>query len=98
MVNERNLILNATKTSTTRTCCTRLTQARTFIALTVLCITPVYAYIDPGTGSILLQGLLAGVASVIAFGGIFWKRVHSFISSIFPERSKKNKDHEIDHR
>jgi len=29
---------------------------------------PAYAYLDPGTGSILLQGLLAAIAGVMVTG------------------------------
>ncbi len=44
---------------------------------------PAHAYLDPGTGSIILQGLLAAVAAVVAAGGFYWRRVKSFFSSIF---------------
>jgi hypothetical protein len=37
-----------------------------------------YAYLDPGTGSILLQGLIATVATVLATGKFWWHRVKSF--------------------
>ena len=36
-----------------------------------------YAYIDPGTGSILIQGLIAGLAFIAAF----WRRIRNFFSS-----------------
>jgi len=38
-----------------------------------------YAYLDPGTGSIILQAL---AASAIA-AGIFWRRVITFVKYIF---------------
>ena len=44
-----------------------------------------YAYIDPGTGSIIFQALIAGV---IAAGGaisLYWSKIKSFFS-----RKKKN--------
>ena len=41
---------------------------------------PVYAYLDPGTGSILLQGLIGGIASAIAFLSIYWQKVKEFFS------------------
>ncbi|MCB0358545.1 MAG: hypothetical protein KDD44_02885 [Bdellovibrionales bacterium] len=34
-----------------------------------------YAYIDPGTGSLLVQLLLAGVAGVGVFFKVMWRRV-----------------------
>ena len=36
-----------------------------------------YAYIDPGTGGILIQGLIAGIAFIAAF----WRRTRNFFSS-----------------
>lgn len=37
-----------------------------------------HAYLDPGTGSILVQSLLAGVAGAVAVIGLYWQRVKSF--------------------
>lgn len=39
---------------------------------------PAYAYLDPGTGSVLLQGLLAGFAGFIAVLKLYWQRVKRF--------------------
>jgi hypothetical protein len=44
---------------------------------------PAHAYLDPGTGSILLQGLIAGIMTVTAVLGIFWQRVKAFFASVF---------------
>lgn len=44
-----------------------------------------YAYLDPGTGSILLQALLAGLLGI----GVFWRKLKDFIKERF---SKKNHD------
>lgn len=37
-----------------------------------------YAYLDPGTGSILIQSLLAGVAVAIGVVRAYWYRIKSF--------------------
>ncbi len=37
------------------------------------------AYIDPGTGSLLLQGVLAAIASIAVAAGVFWERIKSFL-------------------
>ena len=37
-----------------------------------------HAYLDPGTGSILLQGLIAAIATALATGKFWWHRVKSF--------------------
>ena len=39
---------------------------------------PAYAYLDPGTGSMLLQGLIAGLAVFISVLSIYWQKVKSF--------------------
>ena len=39
---------------------------------------PAYAYLEPGTGSILLQGLIGGMATAIAFLSIYWQKVKAF--------------------
>ena len=36
---------------------------------------PAYAYLDPGTGSILVQGIVAGVAATFAYMGLYWQRI-----------------------
>jgi hypothetical protein len=36
---------------------------------------PAYAYLDPGTGSMLLQLLLGGVAGALVVGKLYWQRV-----------------------
>jgi hypothetical protein len=36
-----------------------------------------FAYIDPGTGSMLLQSLLAAVAAALVFGRSIWHKVRS---------------------
>ncbi len=41
---------------------------------------PAYAYIDPGTGSFLVQGLIAGVIAVGVTGKLFWAKIKSLIT------------------
>jgi len=36
-------------------------------------------YIDPGTGSMLLQGLLGGLAAAAVAVKIFWRRILEFL-------------------
>lgn len=37
--------------------------------------TPAYAYIDPGSGSMILQGFLAAVAAVALTAKLWWHRL-----------------------
>ena len=39
---------------------------------------PAYAYLDPGTGSMLVQGLVGGIAVVMSFLSIYWQKVKAF--------------------
>jgi hypothetical protein len=40
---------------------------------------PAHAYLDPGTGSVLLQGLIAAFAGVAATAAFYWRKVIDFI-------------------
>jgi hypothetical protein len=44
-----------------------------------------YAYIDPGTGSLLLQGLIAALVSVM----IFWRNLRMSIVNFFCAKKHK---------
>ena len=37
------------------------------------------AYLDPGSGSLLLQGLVAGVASIVVMTKVYWRRAKRFL-------------------
>ena len=47
-----------------------------------------YAYIDPGTGSIMLQALIGGIAAAGAAISFYWSKIKSFFS-----KKKKNDKH-----
>ena len=51
-----------------------------------------YAYIDPGTGSLVLQGLAAAVISLMFFGRKIWSKVTSFFSKQEPPGDKTDVD------
>jgi hypothetical protein len=56
------------------------------IILTVFSLffaTQAYAYIDPGTGSMLIQALIGAVAAVSVSIGIFWRHIRSFLDRLF---------------
>ena len=38
-----------------------------------------YAYLDPGTGSIILQVLLGGVAGLALAGKLYWQKFRSLL-------------------
>ncbi len=41
------------------------------------------AYLDPGTGSIILQMLLGGVAGGLIIGKLYWERLRMFFGGLF---------------
>jgi hypothetical protein len=40
---------------------------------------PAHAYLDPGTGSMILQVLLGGVAGIALAGKLYWHKLRSLI-------------------
>ena len=48
-----------------------------------------YAYLDPGTGSIILQALLGFFAAAGASIVLYWKKLKSFLSKTF--KTKRNR-------
>ena len=60
---------------------------RLFMALACLAYVPsAFAYLDPGTGSILLQGLIAALAAVGAFFGTIRRYLSQWKARLFPKR------------
>lgn len=51
------------------------------VVLAIITLTrPAYAYLDPGTGSIILQLLLGGLAGAAVVLKLYWARFKSFFS------------------
>ena len=46
--------------------------------LTLLSL-PAYGYLDPGTGSALIQGLIAAVAAIGITAKLYWHRIIDFL-------------------
>lgn len=51
-----------------------------------------HAYLDPGTGSYLLQILLAALFGGLLVIKIYWKRLKSFAASLFTKQKGKEQD------
>jgi hypothetical protein len=59
---------------------------RLAIILSVLSISPAYSYIDPGSGSMLIQAIMAA-----GLGGLmFFKQIKLAILSFFVKKPSKN--------
>ena len=52
--------------------------------------TKAFAYLDPGTGSIILQAILGFIAASITTISIYWTKFKSLISKLF-DKKKENK-------
>ena len=49
---------------------------------------PAYAYLDPGTGSIIIQSVIGGMAAVTTFGAVYWSKLKAF----FKRESDKSEE------
>lgn len=59
-----------------------------FLALFLSLPAPAYAYIDPGTSSMLLQILAAGAAGV----AIFWRHLKAMFTGLFKKKRDERGD------
>ena len=57
-------------------------------------ISPAYAYIDPGTGSMLLQGLIGGIAAGITIISVYYRKLKEQLKKVF-NKSKTETDKNI---
>lgn len=60
------------------------------VVLLLLCVTNAHAYLDPGTGSILLQGLLAGVVGFLGVVKIYWRKILAWFKRNPQQKNEKN--------
>jgi hypothetical protein len=63
------------------------------VALVLACLAfprPAYAYLDPGTGSYILQLILAALLGAAFAVKLFWKDVKAFFGKLF----SRQEDHE----
>lgn len=47
---------------------------------------PAYAYLDPGTGSMIMQMVLGGIAGALVIGRLYWRRIKGFFGGKPPGR------------
>tara|TARA_R110000868_G_scaffold61059_4_gene185716 strand:+ start:12184 stop:12441 length:258 start_codon:yes stop_codon:yes gene_type:complete len=57
---------------------------------------PAHAYLDPGTGSMILQGIIGAVVGGLIALKLYWARLRNFLSSHRPGRSSDNRDRHPD--
>ncbi|MCK4466782.1 MAG: hypothetical protein KAU60_00360 [Desulfobacterales bacterium] len=61
----------------------KLFVCTTALLLLLFLANPVYAYLDPGTGSMLVQAVIAAVAAASVSIGVFRRRIRSFFGRLF---------------
>lgn len=55
----------------------------------ILFPTKVYAYLDPGTGSMILQALIGLIASIFTAFYVFWNKINFILKKIYSKYFKK---------
>ena len=62
------------------------------VAMFFVPIAPAHAYLDPGTGSIILQGLIAAVTATAVTLGVYWQRIKGFFTTRSSTREEPDQD------
>ena len=62
-----------------------------YILTVIIFPTKAFAYLDPGTGSIILQAILGFIAATIASISIYWEKFKSLISKLFGKKKENKK-------
>lgn len=60
------------------------------VAIILIFSESAYAYIDPGTGSMIVQAILAAIAAVSVSVGVFWRRLKTFFGRHLRREIKKD--------
>jgi hypothetical protein len=59
------------------------------VYLLLVCAEPAFAYIDPGTGSLLIQAVIAAIAAVAVSIGTVRRRIRSLIDRFLRDDKHK---------
>ncbi len=70
---------------------TLITVSALFIIFYFIYPQKVHAYIDPGTGSLIIQVLIAAFFGALFAVKMFWKRIKIFFNGLFSTGSKNEK-------
>jgi uncharacterized YccA/Bax inhibitor family protein len=55
----------------------------------ILYASSAFAYLDPGTGSMIIQAILGGIAAFFTSAYIYWEKLKNFFKK-FSKKNKKN--------
>ena len=79
-------------TSTTETTIHRPHRLAVAVLWLLLCPVSATAYVDPGTGSYMLQLLLAGLFGVAVTVKVYWQRLRALLQGLFTRRGRSPED------
>lgn len=65
-----------------------------FATFTLFWASNVHAYLDPGTGSIVLQSVIAAAVAGVYTVKIYWHSIKSFFGSRFGKKDLKRNEEE----
>ena len=65
-----------------------MSKKKLLLSILVGCLvtSPAYAYLDGGTGSVLVQSFVAGIAGFLALVKLYWQQVKTFYRKIFRKK------------
>jgi len=69
-----------------------LIVASLFVAISLIPLRHVHAYVDPGSGSYILQLLVAGLFGALFAVRVFWARIKGFLSRMTAATSRHKQD------
>lgn len=61
------------------------------VILLLWSIQDAYAYIDPGTGSYIIQMMIGGLLGAAFALKIYWKKVKAYFSNLISKQAKNDK-------
>ena len=62
------------------------------VTSSVLYPSSAFAYLDPGTGTIIMQAILAAITSTILFLSVFWLKVKRFLKNFFQKNKTSSRN------
>ena len=63
-----------------------------FLGVMAIWSPPAHAYLDPGTGSIVLQVILGGIAGVLVAGKLYWSKLKQLVGRDRSEKASQRTD------
>jgi len=80
-----------------RVCLKTCTSILVVGSFSFIIVEPAYAYIDPGTGSMMIQAIIALITAMSVFVGMFWGRVKMFLNNVFGKKHVTGDQHKDEH-